>query len=148
MLSEHKDLKLSNTAFQISEWNPTFPDGDGRSYGSPNLPPCASSLPRSLLLSPWAGISWTSVLGKHSSRTSTAPAPQRTRRDVGTEAAERGREGRKDGGRTENKRVKRKEEGGGRGGAAHRTQNRTAVKTVKDSNMEVVRQLFHQVCKR
>lgn len=74
MLSEHKDLKLSNTALQISEWNPTFPDGDGRSYGSPNLPPCASSPPRSLappplppLLSPWAGISWTSVLGKRSS---------------------------------------------------------------------------------
>lgn len=76
MLSEHKDLKLSNTALQISEWNPTFPDGDGRSYGSPNLPPCASSPPHSLppsllllflLLSPWAGISWTSVLGKRSS---------------------------------------------------------------------------------
>lgn len=144
MLSEHKDLKLSNTAFQISEWNPTFPDGDGRSYGSPNLPPCASSLPRSLLLSPWAGISWTSVLGKHSSRTSTAPAPQRTRRDVGTEAG-RGREGGEEGWRENRKQESEKERGGG---GAHRTQNRTAVKTVKDSNMEVVRQLFHQVCKR
>lgn len=33
-----------NTGFQISEWIPTFPDSTGRSYGSPNLPPCASSL--------------------------------------------------------------------------------------------------------
>lgn len=114
MLSEHKDLKLSNTAFQISEWNPTFPDGDGRSYGSPNLPPCASSLPRSLLLSPWAGISWTSVLGKHSSRTSSAPAPQRTRRDVGTEAGEGGRGGRMEGEqKTREWKGKRKEEGVG-----------------------------------
>lgn len=51
---------------------------------------------------------------------------------------EGGREGRKDGGGgTENKRVKRMEEEGGGG-----TQNRTAVKTVKDSNMEVVRQVL------
>lgn len=80
--------------------------------------PLSLSLSPSLLFSHWAGISWTSVLGKHSSSTSTAPAPWRTRRDVGMEIGGRegGREGRKDGGGgTENKRVKRMEEEGGGG---------------------------------
>lgn len=72
----------------------------------------SSSLSLSLLFSHWAGISWTSVLGKHSSSTRTAPAPWRTRRDVGMEVGGNGREGRKDWGRTENKRVKRIEEEG------------------------------------
>lgn len=53
-----------------------------------------------------------------------------------------GREGRKDGGRTENKRVKRIEEEEKK--KTHHTQNHTAVKTVKDSNMEVVRQVFRK----
>lgn len=58
--------------------------------------PLSLSLSPSLLFSHWAGISWTSVLGKHSSSTSTAPAPWRTRRDVGMEIGGRegGREGR------------------------------------------------------
>lgn len=56
------------------------------------------SLTLKLLFSHWAGISWTSVLGKHSSSTSTARAPWRTRGDVGTEVRWKGgREGRTDG---------------------------------------------------
>lgn len=51
-----------------------------------------------------------------------------------------GEEGRKDGGRTENKRVKRIEEEGEKN--SHHIQNHTAMKTVKDSNMEVVRQVL------
>lgn len=50
----------------------------------------------------------------------------------------RGKGGR-DGGRTENKRVKRLEE---EEKNSHHTQNHTAVKTVKDSNMEVARQVL------
>lgn len=58
-----------------------------------------------------------------------------------------GREGRKDGGGTENKRVKRIEEGGKKKNP-HHTQSCTAVKTVKGSNMEVVRQLFSKSVRR
>lgn len=54
---------------------------------------CLHVLPLSfsLLFSRWVGISWTSVLGKHSGSTSTALGPWRTRRDVGIEDG--GREG-------------------------------------------------------
>lgn len=45
----------------------------------------SSLLSLSVIFSHWAGISWTSVLGKHTSSTSTAPAPPRMRKDVGME---------------------------------------------------------------
>lgn len=99
-------------------------------------------LPLSLLFSHWAGISWTSVLGKHST---TAPAPWGMKRDVGMEVG--GREG-KDGG--ENRKQESEKDRGREKKKKHEThththttqRTHTAVKTVKDSNMEVVRQVF------
>lgn len=117
MLQEHKVLKLSNTAFEISEWNPTFPDGTGRSYGSPNLPPCASplSLPcsLSLCLTPFLSLGWyfldiCSWQAQQQSQNCTRSLEDREGCRHG--GWREGREGRKDGGRTENKRVKRIEE--------------------------------------
>lgn len=102
MLSEHKDLKLSNTALQISEWNPTFPDGDGRSYGSPNLPPCASSPPRSLAPPPpppRLSLGWyfLDICSWQAQQLEPAlhPLPGGRARDVGTEVG--GEEGWKEG---------------------------------------------------